>query len=168
MLLYHGSNVEVIEPDLSKSYEFLDFGIGFYLTTNKDQAILFSHKVVLREMKKRKPQGVATVNIYEFEIEKSEDIKILKFEYPSGEWLDYVFKNRLVVDDANEYDIVIGPVANDDVYNVIDQYENGIFTREIAINALKIRKLYDQYAFKSKKALRKLRFISSQCYKEDK
>jgi len=167
MLLYHGSNIEILKPDLAMSKKYLDFGIGFYLTSNKEQAIMFSRKVVLREMRKRKPPGEAIVSIYEFDSERAKnELSILEFNEPSNQWLDYIINNRIEIDETSMYDIVIGPVANDDVYKVIDRYESGILTREMAMAALKIRKLYNQHTFKTEKAIRYLGFVSSQNVRE--
>lgn len=168
MLLYHGSNVEVKYPDLSKSTEFLDFGIGFYLTTNKEQAIMFSRKVVLRAKKRKLLTGTATVSVYEFDLEQARKrLSVLEFEMPNGEWLDYVFRNRQEVDKENTFDIVIGPIANDDVYDVIDKYEDGLYSREEAIKRLKVKKLFNQYTLKTERAINLLQFVSSECFEED-
>jgi len=168
MLLYHGSNKEVVEPNLYMSRKYLDFGIGFYLTSNKEQAIVFSQKVVLREKRNKRPSGVATINVYSFELEQGKhEPNILNFSNPCDEWLDYVIKNSVEPDEADKSDIVIGPVANDDVYAVIDFYEKGALSRKEAIDALKVRKLFNQYTFKTENALKYLRFISSQCIEEE-
>jgi len=168
MQLYHGSNVEVAKPDLSKSRKYLDFGTGFYLTSYREQAVVFSRKVVLREKRNRRPSGAATVSLYEFDLEQgNNNLIILIFDNPNEEWLDYVLKNRTELDEADESDIVIGPVANDDVYAVIDEYERGAMTREMAIAALKVRRLFNQYAFKTEKALKQLYFVSSQSIEEE-
>ena len=66
MILYHGSNVIVSEPRLIKQNRFLDFGYGFYTTTNKSQAISFADKVT-----KRRREGQKTVSVYEIDTEKT-------------------------------------------------------------------------------------------------
>lgn len=59
MILYHGSNVTVEYPRLIKQNRYLDFGFGFYTTTNREQAVSFAQKVTDRRRK-----GEATLNIY--------------------------------------------------------------------------------------------------------
>jgi hypothetical protein len=169
MQLYHGSNTEVQAPDLSMSRKYLDFGNGFYLTSNKDQAIEFSRKVVIREKRKLRPPGIPTVSIYEFDKDKAKtDLSVLEFNSADEEWFEYVINNRNGVDLSLASDIIVGPVANDDVYRVVDDYENGLLTREMAIAALKIKKLYNQYTIKTETALRLLHFISTEIYTEEK
>ena len=167
MLLYHGSNVEVRNPDFSLSKRYLDFGIGFYLTSNEEQAVQFSHKVVLRESKKRNPVGSATVTTYEFDLVWAYDnLNVLEFARASDNWFDYIISNRLGIDLSVESDIVIGPVANDDVYKVVDSFESGMLSRTAAIDALKIKELFNQYTLKTEASLKLLRFVSSRVYSE--
>ncbi len=113
MLLYHGSNVQISKIDLSKSKHGKDFGSGFYLSDNFEQAM---------EMAKFKSEvfgGIPTVMEYEFDEDGAENspLRILKFSEYSKEWADFVFKNRTAESSEikNEYDIVIGPIANDKV-----------------------------------------------------
>jgi hypothetical protein len=162
MLLYHGSNKEVSTPDLKKSKRYLDFGKGFYLTSNKNQAIEFSGKVVARAKKRGEASGIAIVSMYEFDLDAaSESLRILRFGLADGAWLDYVVGNRQGLILADDFDIVIGPVANDDIFEVVELYEDGTFTKEVAINAMKVKKLFNQYALKSPAAIEKLRYIGS-------
>lgn len=88
MILYHGSDIVVDKPVLLISKRTLDFGPGFYTTTNKDQAISFAQKVMIRKESK-----VKAVSIYEIDFEKIEtSLDILKFTSPDKEWLDFVQK----------------------------------------------------------------------------
>jgi hypothetical protein len=161
MLIYHGSNVEIQKPEI-RQRRTMDFGHGFYTTLNENQARDFAPKVVLREQKLGNKAGVATINIYEFDRDLAEkSAKIRHFESANGEWLDYVVNNRQGIGPVNDYDIIIGPVANDDVYAVVDYYIDGAYTREIALSALKIKSLYDQVVLKTNTALGFLKFHSS-------
>ena len=111
MILYHGSNVVVDKPKLIKQNRYLDFGYGFYTTTNRLQAESFAKKVATRN------GGIPIVNIYEIDDSiNSEMIKIKRFTSPDGDWLDFVFANRNGTYDGETYDLVIGAVADDDVY----------------------------------------------------
>lgn len=150
MKLYHGSNIEVKEPDLLFSNRTRDFGTGFYLTSSLEQAKSWAkHRTYQREKK-----GVPTVS--EFLLDEScfECLKVKKFESANHEWLEYVTYNRTKENTLeNDYDIVIGPVANDSTTPVINLYLNGIISEDIAIENLKTYVMKDQYTIKSEKAL---------------
>lgn len=157
MILYHGSNLVVSEPKLVAQNRFLDFGYGFYTTTNKTQAIGFADKVT-----KRRKEGTPTVSIYEID-EKSafSACSVLKFDAPNEDWLDFVSDNRAGKYTGETYDFIYGPVADDDVYTTFTLYAAGVLTREQTIEALKVKKLYNQLVLTSEKALQHLRFIGT-------
>ncbi len=156
MKLYHGSNVVVEQPRLVAQNRFLDFGNGFYTTTNRTQAESFAEKVAIRR------GGNPTVNVYEFNKDFcKEELKIKQFYSPDEEWLDFVSLHRNGAYSGALYDIIIGAVANDDVYRTLQVYASGLLTKEQALDALKIKKLFDQYVFASEKALSLLKFIEA-------
>jgi hypothetical protein len=162
MLLYHGSNQAVEEPRLVEQTRGLDFGAGFYLTTNEIQAARFSDIVV-----NRRKSGISTVSIYEFDMEAAEKIlSVLRFERANAEWLRFVTDNRLKTYQGEIYDIVIGAVANDTVMPVIQGFLGGFINVEAALVTLKTSKLVDQVCIKSDKALSLLRFVKSYATKE--
>ena len=114
MLLYHGSNMDVEKPRLIEQNRFLDFGHGFYATTNKAQAENFAQKVVVRR------GGKPIVNVYEIDDNSVSDLlKIKRFNAPDKEWLDFVSVHRNGTYDGEQYDLIIGAVANDDVYRTL-------------------------------------------------
>lgn len=155
MIVYHGSHVVVEKPILLKSRRTLDFGAGFYTTTNKKQAVSFAHKVMLR-----KDTQAKVVSIYDIVFDKMmRRLDVLKFDTPSADWLDFVFANRQGIYDAKQYDIVIGAVADDAIYRVFGLYEAGLLSREETLKRLKIRKLYNQATFCTEKALAQLKYI---------
>jgi len=80
--------------------------------------------------------------------------------------LDFVAANRNGTYEGQSYDFVHGPIANDDVYRTLLFYFEGLMTREVALEALKVRKLYNQYVFKSARALEALKFIGSETVHE--
>ena len=154
MILYHGSNVTVEKPVLVKQNRFLDFGFGFYTTTNKEQAKDFAVKVT----DKRK-NGTATLNIYEVDETKAfAECNVLSFDEPDEAWLDFVAQNRQGMYSGEKYDLIYGSGANDDVYRTITLYMTGILSKEQTLEALKIRKLYNQLVFTSEKSLEYLKF----------
>jgi hypothetical protein len=149
MILYHGSNVTVAKPNLGSSRKTLDFGSGFYTTTNKEQAIEFSIKVSVRKEPKNK-----VVSIYDFDFETAGcALNIIEFLEPDKAWLDFVHQNRRGIYKGALYDLVIGPVANDDVFATLIVYEDGIVSEEQTLSALKVKKLFNQFVFKTEKAL---------------
>ena len=157
MILYHGSNTVVEMPRLIEQNRFLDFGYGFYTTTNKAQAENFAKKVVVRR------GGTPTVNIYEIDDNiGSELLKIKRFNAPDEEWLDFVSTHRNGTYDGEQYDFIIGAVANDDVYRTLQVYSSGLLTKEQALEALKIKKLFNQYVFATNEAISFLKFVKSE------
>lgn len=155
MIIYHGSNVVVERPVLLTPKRTLDFGPGFYTTTNKEQTVSFAQKVMIRNDSQTK-----AVSMYEIDFEEIDRIlDVLKFNSPDEEWLDFVFANRQGIYNGKQYDVVYGAVADDTIYRVFGLYEAGLLTKEETLKRLKIRKLYDQVTFCTEKALSHLRFI---------
>lgn len=151
MLLYHGSNVTVEKPNIIQSERTLDFGTGFYLTTDFEQAKRWAILTT-----SRKKEGIPTVNV--FEIEDKVNLKVLKFNGPDKEWLEFVTNNRKNKNYKNDYDLIIGPVANDNTMPVINLYVNDVYNEKEALKRLLPQKLKDQVVFKNTKALKYLNF----------
>lgn len=157
MILYHGSNVIVDRPKLIQQNRYLDFGFGFYTTTNKNQAISFANKVA-----KRRETGQKMVSIYEInEAVAFSECLILRFDKPNEAWLDFVSDNRSGNYEGETYDFIFGPVANDDVYRIFTLYTAGVLTKEQTLEQLKIKKLYSQLVLTSEKALSYLHFVGT-------
>ncbi|MCL1893952.1 MAG: DUF3990 domain-containing protein [Holophagaceae bacterium] len=157
MLLYHGSYTEITAPRLVASSRGLDFGHGFYLTSREDQAKSFAERVI-----KRRGEGVATVSVYDFDEKVAKQtLDIKHFPEPNAEWLEYVRDNRLKIYSGKQYDLIIGQVANDNVFLTIQALVIGQFTVEAALVALKPYKLFDQHCFATEKALSMLKFVKS-------
>ncbi len=154
MILYHGSNVTVEYPKLIKQNRYLDFGYGFYTTTNRDQAVNFAGKVT-----GRRKTGKATLNIYSIDEEKAfHNCSLLQFDSPDERWLDFVASNRQGTYRGKQYDLIFGAVANDDVYRTITLYMTGVLSKEQTLEALKIRKLFNQMVFATEHSLQYLHF----------
>ena len=157
MILYHGSNVIVDRPKLIQQNRYLDFGFGFYTTTNKNQAISFANKVA-----KRRETGQSVVNIYKIdEAVAFTECSILHFNEANEAWLDFVSDNRSGNYEGESYDFIFGPVANDDVYRTFALYTAGVLTKEQTLEQLKIKKLYNQLVLTSEKALSYLHFVGT-------
>ncbi len=155
MILYHGSNIIVDRPKLIKQNRFLDFGYGFYTTTNEMQAESFAQKVIIRR------GGRPFVNVYEFDENAQTNIRIKRFSAPDEEWLDFVSAHRNGAYNGEKYDLIIGAVANDDVYRTLQVYQSGLLTKEQALEALRIKKLFNQYVFATEEALALLKFTEA-------
>lgn len=154
MILYHGSNVTVEKPRLIKQNRYLDFGFGFYTTTNCDQAVSFAQEVA-----DRRKTGAATLNIYSVdEAAAFKECSLLRFDGPYEAWLDFVAANRQGMYQGEQHDLIYGAVANDDVYRTITLYMTGVLDKEQTLTALKIRKLFNQLVFGTEKSLQYLHF----------
>ena len=145
--LYHGSTQVVDVIDLKKAKTGCDFGVGFYLTTSKVQAGTWA-KIMCR----RKRTNVAIVN--EYTVATFEGLRCLIFNEADASWLDFIVMNRRNFSrkPAHEYDVVIGPVADDDMQVVIDNYMAGVYdhyghtVKEMVIGFLETGNLRDQIA----------------------
>ncbi len=159
MKLYHGSLVIVDSPEIRKSERLLDFGYGFYTTTSLEQAGEWSRKLRVRKNVDR-----SFIAEYEFDLEEANKaLKIMKFEGASVEWLQFVCDNRSGRCNEN-YDIVIGPVADDSVYEVVRLYELGMYDIDETVKRLKVEELFDQILFHTDRALKFLKYVG---YREE-
>ncbi|MCL2444298.1 MAG: DUF3990 domain-containing protein [Treponema sp.] len=155
MTIYHGSNVPVIEPKILSTNRFLDFGEGFYTTSSYEQASRWAQRIT--DVRKSKNP---IISFYDFNIDKAKkDLQIIQFDEPSTEWLNFVVICRSGKEVGYEYDMAIGPVANDNVYETIRLFEIGVYSKDEAIIRLKIEKIYNQILFHSEKALKYCTFI---------
>ena len=160
MTVYHGSNVEVKDPKILKPNRELDFGNGFYTTTNIDQAIAFAKRVT-----QNRGAGVATVSAYEIDETAAFPLcKVVKFDGVCDAWLDFVCDNREGAYAGPRYDLAFGPVANDDVYRTLYLFLAGEIDREETFKRLKVKALYNQLVFASPLALSFIRFKSSEVF----
>lgn len=145
MKLYHGTNVDFSEIDFSKSNRFKDFGKGFYLTDIRSQAEELAQKRAARD------GGVPIVQEYEFDetLLSTSQLKVLHFEEPTAEWADFIYKNRKRKAPyfQHDYDVVIGPIADDGVAYLLDRYEEGSYTIDELARELKYKRLNRQYYF---------------------
>ena len=154
MRLYHSSNVVVDHPDTRHSRQYLDFGRGFYLTTIHEQAVRYAQRF------KRRGQP-AWLNTYKL----SGDVlqwKILRFDSYDKEWLDFVARCR-DGENVDDYDMIVGGIANDKVILTLDRYFMDEISKEEALGLLKYEKPNIQYCIRSKRMLREcLTYIGSE------
>ena len=154
MILYHGSNVAVEKTKIIKSDRTLDFGTGFYLTTDYEQAKKWA---VLTAARRKEGQGI--ISVFEFPDEKMDTLSVLKFNSANKEWLEFISNNRKGTSVEETYDIIIGPVANDNTMPVITLYLRGDYDTDEAIKRLLTQKLKDQVVFKTEKSLSWLKLL---------
>lgn len=156
MILYHGSNGRIEQIDLSKGRTAKDFGKGFYLSPNLQNAKGWAGRVAQRE-----ESGVPTVTMFEFDEREleSKDLKVRVFESYNLDWIDFILLNRQNRTAANlhDYDIVIGPIADDSVGTQLFQFNRGYIDKNTLIQRLKGSKpKFIQYFFATEKAVKKL------------
>lgn len=152
MTLYHGTNADIGLIDLTKGMQHKDFGKGFYLTPNKATATRMAIK------KARLFGGVATLISYELDETVWHSGLMIKVfpEHASVEWFLFVDANRDRKNTKNihDYDIVIGPIADDGVVLQLTNYRQGIYPVEEAARLLQDKYLDQQYFFGTERALR--------------
>lgn len=152
MILYHGTNVDFDKVDIKKTKRYKDFGQGFYLTDIKSQAAEMAEKKAVLF------GGEPVVQEYEFDerMLDSLDYKVLQFDAVCAEWAEFIYKNRSRSNPpfVHDYDIVVGPIADDGVAYLLGRYEEGSFTIDELAEELKFKRLNNQYFFGSTKAIR--------------
>ena len=162
--LYHGSDKAVSEVDLTKGFPEKDFGRGFYTTNNKVQAEKFAR---LKASRAGSDKGFVSV----FIIQDVSGLKIKQFFSSDEEWFDFVLMNRGYGETGSsasqeEYDIIIGPVANDAVGVVLNLFMFGTYgdpntaeAKDTAIRLLLAQKLHNQIFFGTECAVERLSFL---------
>ena len=164
MILYHGSNMIINEIDLNKCRPYKDFGQGFYCTEIKEQAELMAKRVA------RIYGGTPYVNKFELDenIYNSNKLNAKKFESPTGEWAIFVLNNRdrkfqdktsIECNHDNKYDLVVGPVANDDLALLFRTFTRGLIDIETLIKEMRYKNFSNQYSFHSKEALKYIKLV---------
>lgn len=155
MRLYHGSFLPIPTPDLTHSRSNVDFGRGFYTTPIYEQAVNWCMK-----FKRRGKDGA--ISCYAFDETAYNTLKVLRFEFYSEQWLDFILSCRSG-NDTSDYDIVVGGVANDKVFNTVELYLEHLIDKTEAIKRLRYEKPNLQICFRSEAALEKyLRFEGSE------
>ena len=144
MEIYHGSTAIVENPEIRTAKFHKDFYFGFYCTMFKTQAERWATRF-----------GNGYVNVYEYN--ENPKLKILRFPEMSDEWLDFVADCRSGV--AHPYDIVEGPMADDTIYNYVQGFLDGKYSRELFWSLAKFKKPTHQISFHTEAALNTLRFL---------
>lgn len=143
MTVYHGGYRPVKEPEIRIGRNTKDFGNGFYCTIIKEQAQRWA-----------KRYDTKIVSIYDVCLNPK--LNILEFEEMSEKWLDFIVACRN--GKMHDYDIVIGAMADDQIYNFISDYMDGVITREQFWVLAKFKYPTHQIAFCSEEALKCLEY----------
>lgn len=153
--LYHGSNVFIEKIDLTRSLPDKDFGKGYYLTDIRTQAEAMSIRRV-----RIAGEGEPTLTVYSFDESQlhSPELRVKVFDEPTEEWALFVLSNReaSLTGYTHDYDIVIGPIADDGVAFQLDRYTRHMITLATLVEELTYRKLNRQYYFGTERALQTL------------
>lgn len=147
MRVFHGSSLEVRTPEIIKGRFTKDFGDGFYCTKLKRQAKRWAER-----------KDTPTVNIYEYALVP--DLSVLDFKGMTDEWLDFIVNCRKGV--PHNWDIVIGAMANDQIYNYVEDFIEGVITREQFWALAKFKYPTHQICFATEASLKCLQFIESE------
>lgn len=143
-IIYHGSDCKVENPKIIDGKYTKDFGKGFYCTILSEQAERWAKKY-----------QTPVVNMYEYD--ENPKLKIKEFVVMTEEWLDFIINCRNGI--PHEYDIVIGAMADDQVYNYITDVINGVVTREAFWELAKFRHPTHQIAFCTEEAMKCIKYI---------
>ena len=146
MTVYHGSSVSVDKPEIIIGRNTKDFGLGFYCTVFREQAERWA---------KRYDHGIVST----YTVRLNTDLNILEFKEMSEEWLDFIIDCRH--GKPHKYDIVIGAMTNDQIYNFIADYMDGIITREQFWAMARFKYPTHQINFCTNAALKCLEFVNS-------
>ena len=157
MKLYHGSNQPIHNIDLSKGKKYKDFGQGFYTTHLPEQAVYWAKRISDRF------GGIATVTEFEFDMDAAlaEGLNVKIFEKLDKEWALFVMANRKQSgeDFSHDYDIVIGPVADDRMARLFGLYDMEIIDLDAVVAGLIYKDLNSQYFFATERALNYLKRV---------
>jgi hypothetical protein len=149
MIVYHGTTQIIERPDVAHSKRYLDFGKGFYLTSYEEQAKKWAVRKGMRQGK------TGIVNVYDL-VEDRDNFKVLSFEHENEKWLDFVCACRRGETLNESYDMIIGNVADDDVFKTVDMYFRGIWDKNKVLEELRYYKMNDQICIVHQEALEKL------------
>ncbi len=146
-IIYHGSYCKVENPEIREGNFTKDFGTGFYCTILKEQAEKWAKKY-------------KTPVINEYEYKENKNLKIKEFIVMTEEWLDFIISCRN--GEKHDYDIVIGAMADDQVYNYITDLLSGTISRQAFWELAKFRHPTHQIAFCTEEALQCIKFVGEE------
>ena len=166
MTLFHGSYMTVQNPLVKLGRKKVDFGQGFYLTKLRPQAE--SWAIAIAERKGRNTLPTVSSFLFDFDAVKSDGFRVKIFESYNLEWLEYVVDCRRGGAKQQQYDLIEGGVANDNVIDTVEDYENGIITAEQALGQLRYKAVNHQICILNQEIVDKyLVYKSSETLKQE-
>ena len=157
LILFHGTTSAFDRINLEKSYNRRDFGRGFYTTLLEEQAKEWGYRLSLRERGEK-------YYLYQYIFRETENLHIKRFYTLDGEWLEFIKENRSKGGLQHNYDVVIGPVADDETMETVQLYLANILSAEEAVSRLRYNKVNNQVSFHTEKALKCLHFVGRNHY----
>ena len=154
LVVYHGSCYEFENIELNKSHNRRDFGKGFYTTILKSQSKEWGYRLSLKK----------NYFIYEYLFEENSVLNVKRFDTLSEEWLEFIKENRSKGGLQHKYDVVIGPVADDNTMETVQLYIANILTASEAVERLRYNKVNNQVSFHTEKALQYLHLVRRDSY----
>ena len=146
MQIFHGSYCTIENPQIIKSLKTKDFGTGFYCTVIREQAERWAKRYDSR-----------IVNCYKFL--QNDDCRILEFREMTDEWLDFIVSSRSGKN--HDFDIIIGPMADDQIYNYVSDFIEGNISRAQFWSLAKFKYPTNQICFCTKKSLNCIKYVCS-------
>ena len=153
LVVYHGSNIAFEKIDLKKSHDRRDFGRGFYCTVLESQAEEWAKRLYLRSHKGGR-------YVYRYLFQQTDALKIKHFSALDQEWLEFIKENRTKGGVQHTYDVVIGPVADDNTMETVQLYLSGVLKAQEAVERLRYNRVNNQVSFHTPLALKHLAFES--------
>lgn len=157
LAVFHGTTKRFDMIDLKKSHNRRDFGMGFYTTILESQAKEWAFRLSQREKSN-------IYYVYQYIFNENEQLKIRRFDNLNKEWLEFIKQNRSEGGLTHNFDIVIGPVADDNTMETIQLYIANILSADEAVERLRYNKVNNQISFHTEKALESLSFVRRIAY----
>jgi len=157
LILFHGTVYDFKNADLGKSYNRRDFGKGFYTTLLENQAKEWGYRLSLREKK-------SCYFLYKYVFSESENLRVKRFHTLDKEWLEFIKDNRSKGGLQHNYDVVIGPVADDETMETVQLYLAGILSVDEAVARLRYNKVNNQVSFHTQRSLEYLKLVRRDRY----
>lgn len=157
LAVFHGTTKKFEKIDLRKSQNRRDFGMGFYTTILENQAKDWAYRLSLREKTEK-------YYVYQYTFEELTEYRIKRFDSLNKEWLEFIKQNRSVGGLQHSYDIVIGPVADDNTMETVQLYITGILSADEAVERLRYNRVNNQISFHTEKALESLSLVRRVVY----
>lgn len=165
-VLFHGTPEYFEQVNIDKSRTYTDFGKGFYLTTIFEQAVEWAGKKRYDKINVKGFSDYSPAYVLKFELifEKFKNLKIKVYEGYTEEWFNKIYECRIYGNnDLEEYDVTIGPMADNDIYMILKRYEEDEIDKEETLELLKFEKINMQIAFHTNKSLKTIKYINNVC-----